>query len=302
MRGFSFLFAGMLALVAAPSHINAKDNDGAVFLTPSSPWNVDYAEQKCRLARVFGEGENRHLLFFEQAAPAAWFGLSVAGPALDRFSSSRPIMVQFGQAQKPFKTEPFFGKIETFGTAIIYLGLDMFSEDDSDDTENIADEPRTSLPEIDITQAESVDTLSFSQRGRNITLQTGNLAAPIGALNTCAQDLLRDWGLDVDRHRKVTRYPEWTNRSAVAKRIAASYPSSAVRIGEQAIIRMRVIVDADGSVADCNIENATDVERLQSPACEMMQMAKFEPALDSDGQPMRSFYITQIVYQMDENR
>ena len=73
----------------------------------------------------------------------------------------------------------------------------------------------------------------------------------------------------------------------------------ALRKGESGIFRLRVIVEADGKISDCVINNATITESLESPACREMRGANFEPALDKDGNPMRSFYTTQIVYRIN---
>lgn len=52
MRRTALALAALsLPLIAAPARA------GVVEVTPSSPWNVDFAENKCRLARFFGEGK-----------------------------------------------------------------------------------------------------------------------------------------------------------------------------------------------------------------------------------------------------
>ena len=57
MRRAAFALAA-IATVTSPAAAAADP----VVLKPSSPWNVDFAETKCRLARLFGEGDDRHLL------------------------------------------------------------------------------------------------------------------------------------------------------------------------------------------------------------------------------------------------
>lgn len=61
-------------------------------------------------------------------------------------------------------------------------------------------------------------------------------------------------------------------------------------------MRLRVIVNPQGRVEDCAIIKATETEKLELPACKVMEDATFEPALDAAGQPMRSFYATTITY------
>ena len=60
---------------------------------------------------------------------------------------------------------------------------------------------------------------------------------------------------------------------------------------------MRVIVSEDGKVEKCSIDASTTNE-LDSPACREMERAEFEPALDAQGEPFRSYYATTITYMM----
>jgi len=96
----------------------------------------------------------------------------------------------------------------------------------------------------------------------------------------------------------MSRLPRWTNEQAVVRRIQATYPLQALRRGESGIIRLRVTVEEDGSISDCILDKATIAESLDPPACREMRRAEFEPALDKGGNPMRSFYQTNIIYRV----
>ncbi len=93
--------------------------------------------------------------------------------------------------------------------------------------------------------------------------------------------------------------PKWANRKMVVRRIGRLYPSTALRLGEQAIVRMRVMVDENGAVTDCHIVEATDTERLESPACQQMMKAEFEPAIDAEGKPFASYHVETITYRIN---
>ncbi|HSM53211.1 MAG TPA: TonB family protein, partial [Erythrobacter sp.] len=131
-----------------------------------------------------------------------------------------------------------------------------------------------------------------------ILLETGNLGDPVAVLNSCTRGILKVWGLDPVEHDTLTRLPRWLNRPEIVRAIVARYPAKALRKGEQGIFRMRVTVEKDGSVSECDLDSATITESLQSPACKEMLKARFAPALDKDGQPMRSFRMANIIYQI----
>ncbi|MEO0872695.1 MAG: hypothetical protein AAFY19_12180, partial [Pseudomonadota bacterium] len=248
-----------LALVFAPT---APLHAETTVLSPSSQWNVNFGETNCRLARFFGEGEDRHLLFFEQYRPSASLGMTLAGASLKRFRSRARTSVQVNDAQEPLRTEPYKGDVPEIGPAIIHSSLSLSGGSQDDD-----DQTAKQLPQLDTQFADTVQYVSLKQGSRTVRVDTGPLGAAFDVLNQCTQDMVKSWGLDVDKHLTATRLPKWSNEASVVRRIVASYPSKALRRGEQAILQMRVIVDESGKVTSCTIDEATTAGNVESPAC-----------------------------------
>ncbi len=287
MRHALALLAAISApLAAAPAAAKVVD------IAPSSAWNVDFAENKCRLARLFGEGENRHLVFFEQHWPDENFGLTVAGPAFDRFRSRQRTDLGFFDGQERQRTEPFTGEVAGFGSGVIYASARLVPSEEKSDGRS------TQVLQLDTALGGKVEYVALKQRGDEIRLLTGPLGEAFAVLNQCTAGLLAEWGLDFEQQRRASRLPEWANMEAVVRRIQDIYPRTALNRGEQGLMRMRVIVSPEGAVEECTIIKATDTENLESPACKAMQNARFIPALDAAGQPMRSYYVTRITYQI----
>ncbi|MEL7199464.1 MAG: TonB family protein [Pseudomonadota bacterium] len=291
MRGlfYSIAIVGGVHVGFAPNVAHANKVD----LEPSTSWNIDYAPNKCRLARVYGEGEKRHLLFFEQYWPSSDIGLTIAGPALSRFKSLKRTYFSTSEAQEPFRTEPFAGDVESVGPAVIYSSIDLTKGDTS--AEHDAE---TKLELLDTKAAQNATFIRVRQGGRTVTFKTGPMGDAFGALNECAKSLLTDWGLDVAKHETARQLPKWQNEAKIVRRIASNYPGNALNQGEQAIVRMRVMIDETGTVTDCVINEATTTQKLESPACGPMAKAKFAPALDADGKPFESYYATGITYRI----
>jgi hypothetical protein len=237
------------------------------------------------------------MLAFQQYWPAETAGLTVAGPAFERFRSLQRTDVRFFDSQEPLRTRPFTGSVEQFGSGVIYSSIRITEAEPTDTNE--VDEPRSGgIPQLNATEGDLVQFVALKQGGREVRLETGPLGEAFKILNQCTLDLLRDWGLDPDKHVTATSLPRWTNQAALTRKITANYPTGALAQGEQAIMRMRVIVNEQGAVESCTILKATDTERLESPACRVMQGARFEPARDAAGQPFRSLYVTSITYRI----
>ncbi|WP_298470586.1 TonB family protein [uncultured Erythrobacter sp.] len=292
VRLFFALTAASVGLTAAP----ASADDPTDTLLPSSPWNVDFGETKCRLARFFGEGDDRHLIFFEQSGPANGLGLTVSGKRLKRFRSLRRTSVRFFDEQKPKRTKPFKGDVEGYGPALIFSSMNVRGgTDDSSKKESASG----ALPQLDPVRGDRVKYIALQQGSQKVRLQTGPLGETFKVMNKCTQNMVRDWGLDVDKHLTAKRMPELKNLAFVSSRIEARYPRRALNKGEQGIFKMRVIVDETGKVTECVVNNATIQDALESPACKTMVQAEFEPALDADGNPFRSYHTTTITYRMN---
>lgn len=284
------------ASLAAPA-LAQDDKNAPVLLEPSTHWNVDFGQEKCRLARAFGDVDSRHLLFIEQGGPKSGFGLIVVGPAFKKFRQPDRITVQFGEFAPVGKYRPMLGDTEGVGTSLIYSNM-VFFEKPRSEREPASDAGLDPLPRLDVEAASSINAITMHQGKRSVVFNTGNLGEAIKVLNECSLNFVESWGLDRAAHETMTRLAKWANAEAVTRRIQDKYPMQALRKGESGIFRMRVIVEPDGSVSECEISNATITESLDSPACKEMERAEFEPALDVHGKPMRSFYLTNITYKI----
>ncbi|TRD11438.1 TonB family protein [Erythrobacter insulae] len=283
-------YALTLGLVlTAPAPLAAKERSG---LNPSSTWLVDYAPDKCRLARTFGEGEDRHAIFFEQYWPGARLGLSLAGPRFKRFRGKTSTRLKFFADQEAMPTEPFRGDTESVGPAIIYSSISPSKGAGGEESE-VSGIPHTQL---DTDFASQIQFVWVKQRGKEVQLNTGALGDAFAALNTCTADLVRSWGLDPEVQSKLRKAPFWKNETEVVQSAVRKYPNAALVRGEQAIVRMRVMIDKTGTVTDCVLNEATVTDKLDSPFCQNMEMAEFDPALGADGTPIASYYATSITY------
>ena len=303
MRQFaSFaITAALLAVAQSPAH--AKD-EPPVVLKPTSNWVIDFADGQCNMARTFGTDEggtqdDKHAIFFRQWAPSRSFAFSAAGSSLRKFNSRRATYVTFSDDREELETLPFAGNNDSFGRAVIYSSLsierDASAEDDNNDDDDTAYD---GFPQLDVDVASTAQFVSLRQGKRTVRFNTGTLGEAFAVMNKCTQGLVEDWGLDVERHLTAIRMPKMTNFDSVARRVAQKYPRQALNRGEQAILRVRVMVDETGKATDCFISEVTRTVRLDSPACRPLMQGTYTPALDKDGKPFASYFTTKITYMI----
>jgi protein TonB len=80
------------------------------------------------------------------------------------------------------------------------------------------------------------------------------------------------------------------------------YPASALREEAAGTTATRLSVGADGRVTACDITGSSGNASLDQAACRNLQRrARFEPALDRDGNPVASSFPKRIVWRLPEN-
>ena len=282
-----------LVVLASAAPAAAQD---AVTLEPASPWQLDMAENKCRLARLYGADENRHVVFFEQWDPSAYAAWAAAGPAFKKFRDNREATFAFGPvgdgSEFSFvdRTLGEFGPLIQAKTSIAQL------PQAAEEQEEVR-----GFPLLDSAGAKPVDRLTVSQSKEEVVFELGSMEAPLKAMNLCMEDLVKSWGFDPAVQKTVSQRPKFENLPKVASLVQRSYPRDALRKGAQADFHLRLTIDAQGGIEDCRLLNQTladDFDMRLHPCTVFKQHAKVAPALDSEGKPVRTYYATRIVYRI----
>jgi TonB family protein len=286
----------LLALTALAATLTAPLKAEPLVLKPYGPWNVDYGEDSCRLQRLFGTAEDKHVLMFQQYWPDNRAGLTLAGSAIGKFRTDERTQLGFADGQEPLRATAFVGGLGDYGDALIFSSVSL--EEPEPPANALDDSADSAFRQMDLAFGKQARFVAVRQGGREVRFATGAMDQAFEVLNQCTLELLRGMGLDADMHVTMQSRPRWLNQAALVRRIIALYPRDAAAQGEQGIMRMRVIVGEDGKVESCSILKATTTLRLESPACQVMERAEFAPARDAQGKPFRSLYATSLTYKM----
>lgn len=85
-----------------------------------------------------------------------------------------------------------------------------------------------------------------------------------------------------------------------AARIQANYPTRAAREEREGRVGVRVTIGTDGRVSSCSVTSSSGSPDLDEAACSgMTRYARFNPALDSAGNPITDTWPTAIVYKLN---
>ncbi len=260
----------------------------AVLLEPSGKWQMIYDEDGCRLGRSFGEGKNLVILFLDRYQPASELIVSVVGkPFARRDVAHQPIAVDFGPGLPASAAkESLVGVVGPDQTPMLMLGFrDLLNRP------VIVHQTAVITPR----QESAISQLTVRSRGQSdVTLRTGEMGAPMAAMRACTTDLVQHWKLDPvqQEHRMAGPTPihkpgEWLR--------SGDYPTGALRMGVSAVIDFRLMVDAAGQTTECHIQRMTNNPEFATLTCKLlMKRAKFRPALDSEGKPIASYYVSSV--------
>lgn len=291
--------AAFTVLFAQPA--SAGDAD-AVILRPATSWQLDMAESKCRISRLYGEDKDKTAFYLEQWDPSTAASWSVAGPSVEKYRAGRDTRYAFGPDGDDDEFKFIEAKLGEYGNAVSHTSTIAAREfPDEDFDRDHLPTPR-GLPSLDSDGAASITTLTLSQKGRDdVVLELGSMKAPLDAMNVCMADLVQHWGLDVEQQKIVYSPPEIKNPVQVAKRVQQHYPSNALWRGGQADFHLRLIINAGGSLGSCVLINQTmaeDFDMRRHPCKAFEDIGEFEPARTATGEPIKSFYATRIVYRV----
>jgi hypothetical protein len=286
-RIFACVVAGA-GLLAAPMPAAAQDK--LETYKPSGPWALDYGDDYCRLSRNFSDGTETMSVAFERIQPAADMRMILVGPDLKTYRSAQEIGWHFLPSDAPRKARATQSQTAegkqwyNFGPMSIVPLV-----------------PPAPPPPYDraAEQAAAKALTGFVVDGsvtQPVEVDTGELGAPIAALQACADDLAKSWGLDPAalQTQKSAAIPQgggvgWLPAGTVA---FADIP----KLGGGAN-QVRLMVDAAGKPTSCTIHwpslDATTNDRI----CKTLMLnGKFTPAMDSAGHPMPGYWVASPLF------
>lgn len=270
-------------------------------LAPSTPWNLDYADDSCALRREFGPVDKRVVLELRQFAPDDSFEATLASKAFTTRDSA--MKVRF----VPEDTPRTIGRplILTYpgGISAVRWSDSLFQNDNPEDEGENAT-VQTLPPRSDAAykaREASVRALEISGAlATPIVLQTGEMHRAMAGMRTCIDELMTHWGIDAVAQKTLTRRARTVGQIHWAKLIQANYPHSLLQAGKGGRVGVRMIVGTDGKPISCHIQSVVQDVVFGQTACRgLMKAARFEPALDAAGKPIASYFLTRVIYRIN---
>jgi hypothetical protein len=282
---------GMLCWVAAASLLvssAAQAQQQETVFRPASTWTADYGDDYCRLIRNFTDGTRQFSLALERLQPGDQVRLIAVGEGMRPFRGAEEITYQFLPSGSSGKTR--YVRSDT-PDGKQFLSLEPVS---------LAQRPPPApgtLPPMYSRADEQAAARTINGFVLTVGLmspvqvETGSLGAAIGALQTCADDLLGVWGLDAEKHKTMTALPILNpSPDGVLPRNTIPFDQFE-KLGGGAN-QVRLLIGADGKVTGCSIYSPSLSQTLNDKICALAkERASFQPAKDAAGQAMASVWM-----------
>lgn len=246
-------------VAAAPFLVNASE---PLRLQPSSPWVVDYAENSCRLIRNFGDDKAQVKLAFESDAPDEMSMMAFGKPLA---TVSDMVTARF----LPSGGAAFPGRLAETSTgalpAIVWREVPRLPDAELAALKlqhaqlkahpGVRPPPRDLRREATLQAEQQAFAAAATELGiqtgrhRTVLLETGSLGPPFKAFEKCNRDSLKDWGVDAMVEDKIVR-PAWApSRTGWIR--PEDYPAGMLEAGKEAMLQVRLLVDASGRPTRC---------------------------------------------------
>lgn len=267
-----FFLAAALALSAVPAL--AQPPAANPLLQPVKRWVVDFSETHCTAARIYGSEEEPVLLGFRPSVTEDVVRLTVVRAGRNTAVRRSPVVVRFLDAEISTTGLRFPADDSTREVTWIHLGD----------------------PAIERLQLADELTIELGDQTR-LRFALEELPAVVDLLRTCNRDLRGHWNvagesrIEIDRAATPINPSNWlTDRD---------YPASAQNEGASGNVRFMLMVDETGAAKDCSVEGSSGHAFLDATACvRLLERARFRPARDAAGNPVRSVYRSRIVWRL----
>lgn len=286
MNGWAFA----VALTAMFPGVAAAEDREPEVLTRVGKWGVNEKSDSCELFAQFGERGDAVIVRFTRFEPGDEFTFTLLGRRMYATSTYTDGKLDFGLKDKPVEVRATNGTMGEWKAG--FFGVQRLDG-------QVGRKPEDNGPPITPEQEAAVSGVTVAMQGkRPFRLAFGSLVKPFAQLRACTTSMVSYWGYDPEVQTRLSRRvtPVMSPANWVTPE---DYPDIAVRRNEDGFVTVRLDVDASGAVGTCHVVERTDEDEFAKTVCRtILKRAKLKPALDAQGQPVRSYKLLRWRFQI----
>ena len=272
-----FLLLAWLALAAADPPSEA----------PTGQWRVDYGDTQCVAIRPYGD---RQLAFRSAPNGEAYEIVLIEPGATAGFATQSEGSVSFGA--EPVRTTVLVYSDRKTKKRFFKYRLTASEIEAGKAANRIVLRSRRTDPSVPPGDTRIV----MMTAAGSAHFALSSMAEVIDQMEKCVVDLRRHWN-DAG-HSTVVAVPPKGNIAGLFN--SDDYPSDALFRDQGGTTQAILLIDEKGKVAGCYNALPSGIASVDAMSCQVIvSRAKFEPARDATGRPVRSiFYSPRITFRM----
>jgi len=243
----------------------AAASSGPDVRQPIGPWNLDYEQTQCTALRDYGSA-------------------IVPAPEGDIYE-----LVVGYKGSPPAVPEEFAATVD-FGSGPIKAWLLRYKSKNG----------KLTIYQFRITSAEMArsrvaDSVTLHVAGGpDLAFELDSIPALLDGLQKCTADLMDYWNVGGEKNGRIATPSRGDVRNIFS---SGDYPREAMNHMQEGRVQFLLLVDEKGKVAGCHVVVTSGAPILDATGCAVIRArAKFKPALDASGTPVRSTVTTPPIW------
>lgn len=245
---------------------------------PTGKWLVDFADAQCVATRNYGTKDEPIFLVLKQPPLGSVMQLAI----VDTRGSGAP---------KQFKATLTFDDQKPI--KIGYLRYQPLKSKYRSSLFNV--------PVTDFAAAVGAKVVRIRGQGINDAFVLSAMPSVLKTMNECALDLQKVWNIeDPGREKDGPIDADGAKGNLTRLFSGDDYPADAIFDMRSGTVRVSMLIDERGRVADCAILETSDTPVLDAQTCAILkERARFKPATGPDGKPVKDGYIQRITWRLE---
>lgn len=274
-------------------------------LEPMKQWVLNEYDDKCRVSRTFGAGEDEVTLWIDKGGPGPSINITLIGkPMRNPFGPRVRLAFEPGEAieRNYIKLTSSKGRpvLAMFGIEPVSLAPPVQYDDAAPKPGAETVEYSNGLPAGEAEQREAEERLkaiySLDLSGaleKPVSLPMEGLHQSLMDLLDCTERFVHRVQTTVTSPTKPRDMEEWSAK------VSANYPVYLLSREQEGSVSVRLTINKTGRASFCEVTKYSGPASFNDTAClQLLTHARFDPATDKDGNAAASFYSTTVVYSI----
>lgn len=262
----------LLALLAPASVAEPVRNRRS----PTGNWSVNFDDAQCLAVRNYGTAANPIQLVLKAPAVGGVMQVAVMRRAAPTEAIQRGGWLTIGDG--PAARARFLTYTPKNSQVRVYM---------------------INIPAAEFALVRQAPSLSLQTDDLSERFTLSDMTPLLKIVDQCVADLRRVFNVTDPATAETSPLKQRARANIASFFKSDDYPDRAARRDQAGTVKFALLINEDGSVADCSTTETSGFASLDAQSCAVLKIrARFEPALGPDGRPAKDAVVGRITWRM----